>query len=150
MNHPGLFQWLKKHGYDSSMVIDANPGILDGYDYVWNYYSPTRRGGVVNLEQKENAKVWGLLIEFQDPLLKAFDEREGHPVAYTRGQKRVAVRRVQDGKTVFAWLYRAKGHADQGRTVWPTRVYKNTIIQAARFWGFPEDYVSKLKSWKTR
>ncbi|MFH1114671.1 MAG: gamma-glutamylcyclotransferase [Pseudomonadota bacterium] len=150
MNHPELLRWLKTHGYDSSMVVDAAPGILDGYDYVWNSYSPTRGGGVVNLEHKENAKVWGLLIEFQDPLLRAFDEREGHPTAYSRGPKRIPVTRVQDGKTVFAWLYLANAHKQKGRDVRPTKEYKNTIIQAARFWEFPKDYVSRLEAWKTR
>jgi len=150
MNHPELLEWMESHGYDSSMIIDATPGILEGYDYVWNFYSPTRGGGAVNLERKKNAKVWGLLIEFQDPLLRAFDEREANTVAYSRGQKRVAVKRVQDGKTVFAWLYLAKEHSNGRRDIWPTREYKQTIIQAARFWGFPEDYVSRLKSWKTR
>ncbi len=150
MNHPKLLRWLKTHGYDASMILDATPGILEGYDYVWNSYSPTRGGGVVNLEPKENSKVWGLLIEFQDPLLQAFDEREGHPIAYSRGRKRVAVTRTQDGKTVFAWLYLANAHERERRNVWPTKEYKNTIIQAARFWEFPEDYVRKLEAWKTR
>ena len=150
MNHPELLEWLDAHGYDSSLILSATPGILEGYDYVWNFYSPSRGGGAVNLERKKNSRVWGLLIEFEDPLLQAFDRREGHPFAYTRGHKRVAVTRAPDGEKVFAWLYLANVPANTRRDILPTPEYKGTIVQAARFWGFPEDYVSRLKSWETR
>ncbi|MDQ7783736.1 MAG: gamma-glutamylcyclotransferase [Desulfomonilaceae bacterium] len=150
MNHPELLEWLDVHGYDSSLIVSATPGILEGYDYVWNFYSPSRGGGAVNLERKKNSRVWGLLIEFEDPLLQAFDRREGHPFAYTRGHKRVAVTRAPDGEKVFAWLYLANVPANARRDILPTPEYKRMIVQAARFWGFPEDYVSRLKSWETR
>lgn len=150
INHPDLLEWLETNGYDSSMVIDATPAVLDGYDFVWNYYSASRGGGAVNLEPKRQSRVWGLLIEFQDPLLRAFDEREGHPFIYSRGEKRVALKRVRDGKTVFAWLYRAKPNKQGRRNIWPTAAYKNKVVEAALFWEFPKEYVRRIKAWKTR
>lgn len=150
MHHQDLLQWLEANGYDSSMVVDATPAVLDGYDFVWNYYSPTRHGGAVNLAPAENSRIWGLLIEFHDPLLQAFDKREGHPHVYSRGTKRVPVTRAEDGKKVFAWLYLARPNRDGRRDIWPTEKYKQTVIQAARFWGFPSDYVDRIRSWKTQ
>jgi gamma-glutamylcyclotransferase (GGCT)/AIG2-like uncharacterized protein YtfP len=149
MNHPELLAWLEKNGYDSSRVVDAAPATLEGYDFVWNYYSHSRKSGVANLEPKKNSKIWGLLIEFEDSLLKAFDEREGHPFAYSRGEERVPVQRVEDSKTVFAWLYRAKPNMARRRNVWPTLSYKKKVLDAALFWGFPDAYVQTIRSWKT-
>jgi hypothetical protein len=79
--------------------------------------------------------------------LKAFDRKEGHPYAYSRGNHRVAVRRHRDGKNILAWLYLATPNKSGRRDVWPTREYKRVIIEAAAFWGFPEDYIEKLKAW---
>jgi hypothetical protein len=89
-------------------------------------------------------------VEIEDPLLKAFDQREGHPSVYCRGEQRVPVRRVSDGKTVFAWLYRAKPNRDGRRDIWPTPQYKRKIVEAAQFWDLPREYVHKIESWKTQ
>jgi len=150
MNHPDFLAWLDAHGYDSAMVRDANPASLDGYDFVWNYYSASRDSGAVNLEPKKNSKIWGLLIECDDPLLKAFDRREGHPRAYDRGENRVPVTRLEDGKTVFAWVYRAHPNQAGRRDVWPTKAYKAKVVEAATFWGFPRAYVDKIRAWPTK
>jgi gamma-glutamylcyclotransferase (GGCT)/AIG2-like uncharacterized protein YtfP len=150
MKHPDLLAWLEANGYDSSLIVDAKPAKLRGYDYVWNYYSPSRDGGAVNLEPKRDSSVRGLLIECEDSLLKAFDEKEGHPSYYVRGDKRVRVERVEDGATVFAWLYLAKPNKGKKRDIWPTEAYKEIIVEGASFWSFPEHYIERLKKWKTR
>jgi hypothetical protein len=150
MNHQELLSWLGSHNYDSTIILDAAPGVLDDYDLVWNYYSPSRGGGTVNLEPKKSSSVWGLLVEVEDRGLKAFDRKEGHPLFYTRGDNRVSIRRINDGTTVFAWLYRAKPNSFGARNVWPTVEYKQKILEAANFWQFPKRYVEKLESLPTR
>jgi gamma-glutamylcyclotransferase (GGCT)/AIG2-like uncharacterized protein YtfP len=150
MNHQELLSWLKANNYDSNVILDAAPGVLNEYDLVWNYYSPSRGGGTVNLEPKKNSSVWGLLVEVEDRGLRALDQKEGHPLYYTRGDNRVSVRRVNDGRTVFAWLYRAKPNRSGVRNVWPTTDYKQRIVDAANFWQFPRRYVEKLESLPTR
>jgi gamma-glutamylcyclotransferase (GGCT)/AIG2-like uncharacterized protein YtfP len=149
MNRSDLRSWLEGGGYDSSLVLNAEPARLEGYDFVWNYYSRGRAGGAANLERKDGSTTWGVLIEFEDSLLKAFDRKEGHPTFYSRGENRVPVQRASDGKTIFAWLYLAAPNKRGRRDVWPTRNYKKIILDAAQFWGFPEDYIEKLKSWQT-
>jgi gamma-glutamylcyclotransferase (GGCT)/AIG2-like uncharacterized protein YtfP len=150
MNRSDLRSWLEANGYDSSLIVDASPATLDGYDFVWNYYSQKRSGGAANLERKENSTVWGLLIEFESPLLSAFDRKEGHPSFYSRGEKRVAVRRKRDGEAVLAWLYLAKSNKGTRRDVWPTRQYKKIVVDAAIFWGFPEAFIAKINGWETQ
>lgn len=149
MNRSDQRSWLEANGYDSSLVVDVSPANLEGYDYVWNYYSTGRAGGTANLEPREGSTIWGVLIEFDESLLKAFDRKEGHPYFYSRGDGRVPVKRVSDGKTIFAWVYSAKANKGGRRNLWPTRDYKRIILEAAEFWKFPEDYIEKLRKWET-
>jgi len=147
MNRSDLRSWLESNGYDSSLVVDATPAILEGYDFVWNFYSQGKSGGTANLEPKEHAAVYGVLIEIDESLLKAFDRKEGHPYFYSRGESRVPVRRVTDSSTVPAWLYLAKANRGDRRDVWPTRGYRKIVLDAAIYWEFPDDYIEKIKNW---
>lgn len=147
MNRSDLRSWLESDGYDSSLVVDATPGTLEGYDFVWNFYSPGKDGGTANLEPKEHSTIYGVLIEIDESLLKAFDRKEGHPYFYARGETRTLVRRVSDGGSVSAWLYLAKGNRGDRRDLWPSREYRKTVLDAAIFWKFPDDYIQKIKSW---
>jgi gamma-glutamylcyclotransferase (GGCT)/AIG2-like uncharacterized protein YtfP len=149
MNRSDLRSWLESDGYDSSLVLSATPAILEGYDFVWNYYSRGKDGGTANLEPKEHATIYGVLIEIDESLLKAFDRKEGHPYFYSRGETRVPVRRVTDGSTVLAWLYLAKGNRRDRRDLWPARDYRKIVVDAAVFWKFPEDYIEKIENWPT-
>ncbi len=150
MNHSELMNWLDENGYDDSQIVDAAPSKLEGYDFVWNYFSPSRGGGTVNLEAKPSSHIYGLLLEIEDGLLKAFDSKEGHPKYYLRKDQRVPVKRLEDGKTVFAWLYVAAPNKGGRRDIWPTAEYKQKILQAVSFWGLPESYIAAIKSWPTR
>ncbi len=150
MNHSGLMDWLEANGYDSATIIGATPAVLDGYDFVWNYYSRDRAGGAVNVEPHANSRVYGLLIEFDESLLGAFDRKAGHPRFYARKETRVAVRRLDNGNTSFAWLYTAKPNRRGRRDVWPTEDYKNTLIEAARFWELPPEHLDKMSAWHTQ
>ncbi len=150
MNRSDLRSWLEAGGYDSSLIVDAVPATLAGYDFVWNFYSSGRAGGTANLEPKEGSTIWGVLIEFDEDLLKAFDRKEGHPYFYSRGASKVPVKRGSDGKTVMAWLYLAKPNKGSRRDVWPTREYKKIVLDAAEFWNLPEEYVERIRHWNTQ
>jgi gamma-glutamylcyclotransferase (GGCT)/AIG2-like uncharacterized protein YtfP len=149
MNYSDLRSWLERNGYESSRIVNRWIATLDGYGFVWNYYSRSRAGGAANLERKDKATVWGILIEFDTPILKAFDRKEGHPYFYSRGNDRVPVTRVEDKQVIPAWLYVASPNMGNRRDVRPTRVYKKIIVDAAIEEGLPEDYVSELKDWPT-
>jgi gamma-glutamylcyclotransferase (GGCT)/AIG2-like uncharacterized protein YtfP len=149
MNYSDLRSWLERNGYDSSLVLGLQSARLDGYDYVWNYYSSGIGGGMANIEPKERSVVRGGLIEIDDLLLKALDRKEGHPVFYSRGDRRLQVTRLGDGSTVQAWVYRASGNKGGRTDVWPTRAYKKLILDAAMELGLPEDCIARITDWKT-
>jgi hypothetical protein len=150
MNRSDLRSWLEAGGYDSSLIVEATPATLEGYDFVWNYYSQGRGGATANLEPKEHSTIWGVLVEFDDSLRKAFDRKEGHPYFYSRGENRVPVTRLRDGQTIMAWLYLAKPNRGNARDLRPTRDYKRIVIEAAEFWEFPPEYIEKIKNWPTQ
>ncbi len=150
MNHPHLLKALKAAGHDSSLVIDAFPAELKGYGVAWNYYSRDRGAGTINLEPKAHASVYGLAMEIDDSLLPVWDRIQGHPSYYNRGARRLKIRRLKDGKTFFAWVYRAKPAPSGRRDFRPTREYQQGILQAANFWGLPSKYVNEIKTWPTK
>ncbi|AFM24442.1 gamma-glutamylcyclotransferase family protein [Desulfomonile tiedjei] len=150
MNHSELLDWLENNDYDVKRAVDGSPGVLKDYDFVWNYYSSSRKGGAVNIQPKPNSQIWGVLLEVEDTLLQAFDEKAGHPRYYSRGDQRLPIKRLDDGKTVFAWVYKAHPSHGKKTDIWPTREYKQKIIEAAKFWGFPNDYLNRIASWPVR
>lgn len=149
MNRSDLRSWLERNGYDSSLIVGFTPARLDGYDFVWNYYSSGRAGGAANLERRENSTVCGALIEFEYSLLKAFDRKEGHPYFYSRGDHRVPVSVLEDGRVVEAWLYLAYPNRGTRRDVWPSRNYKKICLDGAIELGLPEECVEKIRAWPT-
>jgi gamma-glutamylcyclotransferase (GGCT)/AIG2-like uncharacterized protein YtfP len=149
MDRSELRSWVEADGYDSSMILSMTPAQLDGYDFVWNFYSQGRGGGTVNLEHKENSTIWGILVEIEEALLKAFDRKKGNQYLYSRGDARVPVMRQDNGKTVFAWVYTARANKGARREVRPTRDYRRIILTAATYWSFPEKYIEKIASWPT-
>ncbi len=150
MSRSELRSWLEGSGHDSSLVLSATIATLSGYDYVWNYYSRGRGCGTANLEPKENSTVWGILLEIDESLLKEFDRKEGHPYFYSRGTKRVPVKTISNGQTLQAWLYLAESNKTAGKDVRPSREYKGLLVSAAEYWGFPEEYVERMRQWDTQ
>ena len=150
MNYSDLRSWLERNGFDSSLMVDRQVARLEGYDFVWNFYSSGRAGGTANLEPKEKSVVWGVLIEFEEPLLKAFDRKEGHPVFHSRGERRMPVIRASDEVVVPAWLYLANPNRSGRTDVWPTRAYKKLVLNAAIEANLPRDFIEKIRSWNTR
>jgi hypothetical protein len=149
MKHTDLLRWLRARGYDTGLVVDASAARLNGYDFVWNYFSPVKGGGTANIEPHKDAVVWGLLLEVDSRLMVALDRKLGNPMSYGRGPKRIPVRRVEDDRTVLAWVYTAKPNRNGRTDIWPTPTYKKGIVEAATFWGFPRQYVERLRNWST-
>lgn len=150
MNRSDLRSWLESNGHDSSLVLDCSPARLEGFDFVWNYFSQGRGGGTANLERKEGSTIWGILIQIDAHLLPAFDRKEGHPFFYSRGERPVPVTKVSDGKTLPAWVYIACANKGGRRDVWPSREYKRIVLEAAIFWKFPQEYIARIEAWTTQ
>ena len=147
MNSSDLRSWLERNGYDSSLILNRWPATLDGYDFVWDYYSSGRRGGACNLKQKDGSRIYGVLLEIDEALLKAFDRKEGNPIFYSRGRKRVPVLREEDNKVIPAWLYLAQPNKGSRTDVWPTREYKKIVLDGATEFNLPDEHIETINNW---
>jgi len=71
MNPEDVSNWLKGSDYDpqriskliENLIKSAKVGVLEGYELVWNYYSSTRGGGAVNIQERVRKEVWGVTYE---------------------------------------------------------------------------------------
>ncbi|MEW6351272.1 MAG: gamma-glutamylcyclotransferase family protein [Thermodesulfobacteriota bacterium] len=149
MNYSDLRSWLESNGFNSALVLNRWPAQLDGYEIVWNYYSRRLAGGMVNIQPKTGSSVFGVLIEFEEQLLKAIDRKEGHPYFYARGDHRIPVARLADGKAVPAWVYIAQANKGGRTDILPTRDYRKIILDGATEEKLPEAYLDTIRSWST-
>jgi gamma-glutamylcyclotransferase (GGCT)/AIG2-like uncharacterized protein YtfP len=145
MNYSDLRAWLESNGYDSSLIRNIWVASLEGYDFVWNYYSHRWGGGAANIEPKSGALIWGALIEYDSSLGKAFDRKEGYPVYYGKEEK--SVKRMEDGKIIQAYVYIAGPNKGSRRDIWPRRDYKRICLKGAQDLGLPQDHIDKIQEW---
>jgi hypothetical protein len=149
MNRSHLRSWLEAAGHDSSLILNVCPAFLEGYDYVWNYYSTGQAGGIPNIEPVESGLVWGALIAMDDVLLGAFDRKEGHPAFFSREDAPMTVTRADDKAQTAAWVYRAAPNRRNRRDIWPTREVKNTVLNGAVELPLPSEAIEKIRDWPT-
>lgn len=109
---------------------------LEGYMFVYDGYSPYRKGAVANIIPKEKSIVWGAIWEIDDHCLKELDRYEGYPHVYDR--KEVCVK-DDDGNEYKAWVYYREGEKEGI----PSSEYRKTILEGAKECGLPEDYIKK-------
>jgi len=113
---------------------------LDGYRLTFDLYSSNWGGGVADVVEDKNSKVWGLLYELTDEDLKSLDGYEGHPNFY----KRRAVNVIDmKGKNVEAITYEV---VNKKSFIPPADEYLDLIKKAAEKYNFPEDYKQFLDS----
>jgi hypothetical protein len=150
MNRRELDEWLRRSQYDPALIMRQWVARLEGYDFVWNYWSTSRNGGAANVEPRSGSTVWGLLMEIRLPLLNAFDRKEGHPRYYSRGSETVTVTRHEDGEAFDAWLYVALPNRGDRRDVWPTEAYKSVVLEGATMANLPDNYIERIRRWTTQ
>lgn len=139
MDLDDLERWLAAEGYPVERP-PATVAALPGWRLVWNYDSPTRRGGAANIEPDPAAVLPGALLHVSDGLLRAIDHKEGHPERYRRQRARV------DGPAgpVEAWIYVVTEGWRAHAAMHPRRVYLETVLRGARAFGLPAAHVDAI------
>lgn len=113
---------------------------LKGYALSWTTFSKRRNCGVLNIKQKEDASVWGVVYEVDAKTLEIFDKKEGHPNHY----KRIAVKvETESGATIETYTYKAHPtHITEN--FWPNDHYRDIVIEGAKQQQLPEKYINDL------
>lgn len=107
----------------------------------------TRRGcGSADAVAKQGRDIWGVVYEIDERAVGSLDEAEGFfpgraQNAYTRQERHV----YEDGdeqKPLLVSLYFAK---KQNKPPLPNAKYKRLIVEGAKYWHLPEEYIHQLE-----
>ena len=134
-------------------------GSLSGYRLTFNRFSNGWGGGVADVIQDQDSKVWGLVFEISDSDLERLDRYEGYNkdrneslrdyhISNTNLYERwKAVIDAPDGQVSDVWVYTV---VKKQEFVQPTLEYLQIIKNAAVRWNFPKAYQQTLELVSTR
>jgi gamma-glutamylcyclotransferase (GGCT)/AIG2-like uncharacterized protein YtfP len=148
MHLADLRQWMVERGYEDGRVLGSRAAYLSGWELVWNYRSPVRKGAAANVQRREGVVLPGALLEVDALALEALDRKEGHPERYRRGPELVDVKLV-GGETTDAWLYVVTAEYRQPSRVRPRAEYLRLMVEGALHHDLPEWHVEALRRVET-
>ena len=118
-------------------------GSLSGYRLTFNRFSSGWGGGVADVIQDQDSKVWGLVFEISDSDLERLDRYEGYHKDQTSMYERwKAVIDTSNGQISDVWVYTV---VEKQKFVQPTLEYLQIIKDAAIRWNFPKVYQQDLE-----
>ena len=117
---------------------------LPGYRLGFSQYYEPLKGGVADIIESQNDKVWGKVYQLPLEDLHRLDIHEGHPTDYKRTQHSVI---TPQGESLYAWVYAVVDK--EGEFIPPSKRYMEFIKRGANDVGFPEDYLSFLENVRT-
>ncbi len=147
MHLPDLKRWLSAQGSPKAGIHRVTPARLEGFELVWNYWSPVRQGGAANVQPASSERsVFGALLEVDSPTLLALDTKEGHPERYSRGPEPLRCHPLDKSPSVNAWIYRVTEAYRSARAVPPNLSYLTLLIEGAEELKLPGTYIDTLRA----
>jgi len=119
--------------------------VLEGHRLSFTAFSRLWSGGVADVVETVGDKVWGLLYELMPEDLAALDTYEGYPHLYDRLMLHVVP--AGNHSAVEAWVYFVVNKQD---FVTPSARYLAVLVECAKEFGFPQQYVTDLESTPVR
>ena len=114
-----------------------NKAMLEDYRFIYDGFSPTRKGAVANVIQDKGHSVWGGLFEIGKDDLAALDRYEGYPENYQRQEMMV---KDEHGNSFSAMVYYREGE----KPGTPGMDYRNVVKQGAIDCQLLETYAQQL------
>ena len=119
-------------------------GSLSGYRLTFNRYSSGWGGGVADVIQDQDSKVWGLVFKLSNSDLKRLDSYEGCYNDQTSLYERwKAIINTPKGQISDVWVYTV---VEKQKFVQPTLEYLQIIKDAAVRWNFPK--IMETETWQ--
>jgi gamma-glutamylcyclotransferase (GGCT)/AIG2-like uncharacterized protein YtfP len=108
--------------------------------------SKTRGCGVADVARDVGREVWGVVYEISERDVGHLDSSEGFSPgraqnSYTREERHVLVE-GDANKPMATWIYFTKKEI---KPPLPNGQYKKHIVEGAKFWHLPPDYVAELE-----
>tara|TARA_B100001765_G_C19201467_1_gene205398 strand:+ start:6 stop:494 length:489 start_codon:yes stop_codon:yes gene_type:complete len=151
----GLNMQIKYFAYGSNLDLAQmkircpsseliSKGSLSGYRLTFNRYSSGWGGGVADVIQDQDSKVWGLVFKLSNSDLKRLDSYEGCYNDQTSLYERwKAVINTPKGQISDVWVYTV---VEKQKFVQPTLEYLQIIKDAAVRWNFPK--ITEVEAWQ--
>lgn len=139
---------IKKRCPSASFYCMAS---LPNYQIDFTRKSSESKCGVADIVKDNNFKIYGVVYRIDEIDLGKLDKREG----YTPQRDKNAYKRIEimvfeednDEKPITAFTYEVE-KKEFGKHK-PDRKYKNFIVNGAKFWKLPKDYINFLENIET-
>lgn len=146
MDKDDLDKWCIKRKHPIIKFKKIIPVKLSGYKLCFNYYSSTRNAGAANITKDDDSFLYGLLVDIEDPEITIIREKEGYPNYYNEIYVSVESSKGEIIKDVVT--YKVVKKRESIENIKPTFYYLNLIIKNSEKYGFPEDYIGYLNTFK--
>lgn len=126
---------------------------LQGYCLVFPRRSIRWGCGVASVEHSADSNVWGVVYEIDKLDIGELDRYEGYDPnrpAQKNSYCRKEIRVLRDGderRQLTVWIY--LGYPETNPPL-PSAAYKKVIVDAAKHWQLPTDYIANLESIETK
>jgi gamma-glutamylcyclotransferase (GGCT)/AIG2-like uncharacterized protein YtfP len=122
---------------------------LKGYRLAFTRKSSKRKCGVADAVCDPQRAVWGAVYELNEDDLRELDRREGcnpERASTENSYNRRKVTILVDGDESQPWRVWTYFATPQKNPPPPNSEYKRLIVEGARTWGLPEDYIKQLEA----
>jgi hypothetical protein len=139
----------KKKIYRMPNFQNTCPAQLKDYKLTFNYYSESRCGGAANIMESQGDCVYGLLSEIENNDLETIRDKEGFSEDCTKcyyNEVCVSIEKLDGNIIQFVKTYKVSKCREKLKHQLPTKIYMDLIINNAKKYEFPPDYISYLKS----
>jgi len=141
LNEEELRAWCRDRGFEYPFVKALSRAYLPDREPVFDFYSPPRGGGALNIVPRPGQLVPGALFQVRNGAgtepdgWAVLDRKEGAPSAYDRSRVFVL---TEDGGQVEAVTYVVRPERRETSPVPPTPEYLESVRTGYRAFGLPE------------
>jgi len=147
MDKQNLDNWCKENNKPLVHIFSIQTCILRNFQLRFNYYSKRRDAGAANIMKSQDDCVYGLLLEINKQDMNVIHYKEGVPEFYN--EFNIKVELLNKAEVTEVSTFKVTKEKEKSEHVPPKREYIESMIQIAKFYNFPEDYVYYLNNIKT-
>ncbi len=141
LNEKDLKKWCDRKRRNVPKLLNPKIEKLENYAIGFTLRSISRGGGVADIIASEGDYCWGVVFDVTDEDLEIIDMKEGVKPDGTGAYKRLS---LPDNMMTYVVV---KKESD---FVQPTNEYLDAIIEGAKNYGLPKEWIDKLESFKTK
>lgn len=133
LNLRDLELWCQRLGRPPALMVRPGvPAYLPDHEVLFDYFSSSRKGGVLDLRPSVGKIVPGALFEVTEEDFRTLDLKEGVPLIYRRVEKRVL---LADGREVIARAYEVSPEYRLPAPVAPAPAYVEIVAAGLAAFG---------------